>query len=161
MFSAHFRTAESMKILLKPAIDGHRTGSVWTAAQNPARDIPVVKGPKSLTFDAGKVADEGRRKRILANREGAKRSRQRSLAEARAMQDDLARLEDENNTLREANVALKRRITQARGAIASFHSFAPYTTAHCAGVMGTRSAIGSKQGLSAFGELLGIPKNTP
>ncbi len=79
--------------------------------------ISVVSGPKGLRYDVGKVADEGRRNRILANRASAKSSRQRRLDEARAMNDNVSRLEDENRALQEANVALKRRITEAQATI--------------------------------------------
>jgi hypothetical protein len=41
---------------------------------------------------------------MLANRTSAKSSRKRRLEEARALRDDLARLEDENRALREANI---------------------------------------------------------
>mmetsp|Transcript_51542 Transcript_51542/g.107701 ORF Transcript_51542/g.107701 Transcript_51542/m.107701 type:complete len:166 (-) Transcript_51542:100-597(-) len=103
--------------------------------RNPTADIPVVKGPKGLCYDIGKVADEGRRKRILANRESAKSSRQRRLNEARAAHDDLARLDDENRALREANIALQRRITETQAVIERFHSFAAITNLTCASML--------------------------
>ena len=111
--------------------DGHQTsgvGAVREATKNPpaTANIPVLKGPKGLCYDVGKVADEGRRKRIIANRESAKISRQRRLDDARAMHCDLARLGEENTELREANRVLKRRITEVQTALKHFHSFAPF-----------------------------------
>jgi hypothetical protein len=76
-------------------------------------EFPVVSGPNGLHYDVDKVADEWQRNRILANRASAKISRKRRLDETRAMNDEIARLEDENNTLREANVDLELRIKEA------------------------------------------------
>ena len=99
-------------------------------------DIPVVKGPKGLCYDIGKVADEGRRKRLLANRASAKSSRQRRLNEARAIRNDLARLEDENSALRKANNDLRQQITEAHAVVERFYSFALNAIAPCAGEVG-------------------------
>jgi hypothetical protein len=115
------------QMLLEPTENDRQADGVDTAPKTARNDpktaeIPVVKGPKGLCYDVDKFADEGRRKRILANRKSAKCSRQRRLDEARLFHADLARLEDENNALREANVALRRRITEAQAAIAHFGS---------------------------------------
>jgi hypothetical protein len=104
--------------MLEPAKSyDHRTDGIVAAShitrhQLKTAAIPVVKGPRGLCYDVGKVADEGRRKKLLANRASAKSSRQRRLDEARGVRAELARLEDENNSLREANVTLKRRIME-------------------------------------------------
>ena len=105
--------------MLEPAKSyDHRTDGVEVAShitrhQLKTTGLPVVKGPKGLCYDVSKVADEGRRKKLLANRASAKSSRQRRLDETRRVRAELARLEDENNSLREANVTLKRRIIAA------------------------------------------------
>ena len=127
-----------MKIPPEPTTSDNRTDNVdgtpqTTRNTSKTADIPVVKGPKGLRYDVGKVADEGRRKRILANRESAKSSRQRRLDEARAAHDDLARLDEENIALRQANIALRRRITEAQAVIERFHSFAAISNLTCAG----------------------------
>jgi hypothetical protein len=126
-----------MKILFQPTKNDHPTDGVeakphMTKNTPETADIPVVKGPKGLCYDVGKVADERRRKRILANRESAKSSRKRRLDEARSVHDDLDRLEDENSALRRANVALQRRITDAQAAIEHFHSFVGNANTACA-----------------------------
>jgi hypothetical protein len=116
------------EILPDPSKYDRRTDHVGAAPQktgNPSKtaDIPAVKGPKRLCYDVDKV-DEGRRKRILANRKSAKCSRQRMLYKARAVKDDLARLEHENSALRDANATLQRRIMEAQAAIKRLNSSA-------------------------------------
>jgi hypothetical protein len=112
--------------MLEPAKSyDHRTDGVEVAShitrhQLKTTGLPVVKGPKGLCYDVGKVADEGRRKKLLANRASAKSSRQRRLDETRRVRAELARLEDENNSLREANVTLKRRIIAACAYLTTF-----------------------------------------
>lgn len=127
-----------MKTPLEHTTEDRPSGDVETTPQttrNPSKtaDIPVVRGPKGLHYDVGKVADEGRRKRILANRESAKCSRKKRLDEARTVHADLARLEDENSALRAANIALQRRITEAQAAIEGVHSLAAIANLSCAG----------------------------
>ena len=90
----------------------------------------------------GKVAEEGRRKKLLANRASAKSSRNRRLDEARAVRDDLTRLENENTALREANVDLQRRITEAYAAIERFHVSAAKGNATCDAVNTNASFTG-------------------
>ena len=133
--------------LIEPTKMGHRKDVVEATPETTSNtpitaDIPVVKGPKGLCYDVGKVADESRRKKLLANRASAKSSRQRRLNEARAARDDLARLEDENNALREANIVLQRRIAEAQADIKRFHSFAGNVIATCGTVDTVTSCSG-------------------
>jgi hypothetical protein len=120
---------------LELAEDGHRSDGA----------TPVVKGPKGLCYDLGKIADEGRRKRIIANRESAKISRQRKLDDARAMHYDMARLQEENSSLREANAALERRIAETLAGFEGFKPFVPTANSrmHSAGTIETHSPSAS------------------
>ena len=130
------------RTLLEPTKYDHRADSVEVASTTTPKsaDIPVVKGPRGLCYDVGKVADEGRRKKIIANRASAKSSRQRRLDEARGVRDELARLEVENSSLREANVALLQQITEAQSALERFHAFIENTITQPAGELGMKSA---------------------
>mmetsp|Transcript_3000 Transcript_3000/g.6514 ORF Transcript_3000/g.6514 Transcript_3000/m.6514 type:complete len:190 (+) Transcript_3000:33-602(+) len=129
--AAPSQTSSVSERLPKPTKNEHRNTGVEPISETTRTDIPVVKGLKGLCYDVRNVADEARRKRILANRASAKSSRQRRLDEARTVHDDLARLEDENSALREANIALQRRITEAHAAIDRFHSFGGNANASC------------------------------
>ncbi len=105
--------------------------------------IPVVLGPKGLCFDISKVGDEGRRKRIVANRASAKSSRQRKLNDARALNDDLTWLDIENSALREINAALEQRIAEVHAAIERFSSFTTYENMTITSKIGAHSPSAS------------------
>jgi hypothetical protein len=132
-------------------------------SKNPAStpDMPVITGRKGLSYDVGTVEDEGRRNRILANRASAKSSRQRRLEEARARNETLARLEDENNSLREANAALERRITDTHAAILRLTSLPAPVVMSCASEFSLHPTTVPRTGNSLFSWEQEAPRMPP
>jgi hypothetical protein len=157
-----------MNFLLEPPQYGLGTDAEVTVPRTPwipptntdiPSSIPVARGPRGLSYDVDKVADEALRKRILANRASAKSSRQQRLDKARAMQDNLARFENENSALREANTELQQQITEAHADLASFESLFLHAKSSFAGKPGVFPLNGSNAGFggAAFHRRSGSP----